>query len=48
MTDGNHFVNRSGPRLVGSAEILAECLHPGYFDFGHRGRRWRFWEASGT
>ena len=48
MTDGNQYFNRPGPRLVESAEILAECLHPGCFDFGHRGRGWRFWEASGA
>ncbi len=47
MTHGNQYFNRPGPRLVESAEILAECLHPGCFDFGHRGRAWRFWEASG-
>ena len=48
VTDGNQYFNRPGPRLVESAEILAECLHPGCFDFGHRGRGWRFWEASGA
>jgi len=47
-TDGNQYFNRPGPRLVESAEILAECLHPECFDFGHRGRGWRFWEASGA
>ena len=47
--DGREPVlHRPGPRLVESAEILAECLHPGCFDFGHRGRGWRFWEASGA
>ena len=29
LTDGNAFFNRPGPRLVESAEILAEILHPG-------------------
>ena len=48
MTDGNQYFNRPGRRLVESAEILAECLYPGCFDFGHRGRGWRFWEASGA
>ena len=43
VTDGNQYFNRPGPRLVESAEILAECLHPGRFDFGHRGRGWRSW-----
>ena len=45
ITDGNQYFNRPGPRVVESAEILAECLHPDRFDFGHRGRGWRSWEA---
>ncbi len=40
ITDGNQYFNRPGPRLVESAEILAELLHPGRFDFGHQGRGW--------
>ena len=48
ITDGNQYFNRPGPRVVESAEILAECLHPGRFDFGHCGRGWRSWEASGS
>ena len=47
ITDGNQYFNRPGPRVVESAEILVECLHPGRFDFGHRGRGWRSWEPSG-
>ena len=43
ITDGNQYFNRPGPRVVESAEILAECLHPERFDFGHRGRGWRPW-----
>lgn len=42
IADGNQFFNRPGPRLVDSAEILAEILHPGLFDFGHRGAGWIF------
>ena len=45
VTDGNHFFNRPGPRMVESAEILAEFLYPGRFDFGHRGRGWRYWNG---
>lgn len=45
MTDGNQYFNRPGPRVVESAEILAECLHPDRCDFGHRGRGWRAWNA---
>ena len=47
VTDGNQYFNRPGPRVVESAEILAECLHPGRFDFGHRGRGWRSWKPDG-
>ncbi|MDH3239208.1 MAG: cobalamin-binding protein [Alphaproteobacteria bacterium] len=41
IADGNAFFNRPGPRLVESAEIVAEFLHPDVFDFGHEGTRWR-------
>lgn len=40
ITDGHHFFNRPGPRLVESAEIIAEILHPEIFSFGHRGTGW--------
>ena len=38
--DGHHFFNRPGPRLVESAEIVAEILHPERCAFGHRGTGW--------
>jgi iron complex transport system substrate-binding protein len=38
--DGHHLFNRPGPRLVESAEVLAEILHPDRFAFGHGGRYW--------
>jgi iron complex transport system substrate-binding protein len=41
LTDGNQFFNRPGPRLVESLEILAEILHSGVVQFGHRGRGWQ-------
>ncbi len=41
VTDGNAYFNRPGPRLVESAEMLAEMLYPGHFDYGHRGSAWR-------
>lgn len=41
VADGNAFFNRPGPRLVESAEILAEILHGDVADFGHRGRAYR-------
>jgi iron complex transport system substrate-binding protein len=28
VADGNAYFNRSGPRIVDSAELLAACLHP--------------------
>jgi len=40
LIDGHHFLNRPGPRLVESAEIVAEILHPERFAFGHRGTGW--------
>ncbi len=39
--DGNAYFNRPGPRLVESAEILAEICHPEGHDFGHEGSGWR-------
>ena len=43
MTDGNQYFNRPGPRVVESAEILADILHPERCDFGHRGCGWVRW-----
>jgi iron complex transport system substrate-binding protein len=37
IADGNGYFNRPGPRLVESAEILAEILHPGHSNYGHMG-----------
>jgi iron complex transport system substrate-binding protein len=31
LADGNAYFNRSGPRIVDSAELLAACLHPDRF-----------------
>lgn len=45
IVDGHQYFNRPGPRLVESAEILAEILHPGVFDFGHRGKGWTQYET---
>lgn len=41
LTDGHQFFNRPGPRLVESAEILAEILNPGRCDFGHHPTGWQ-------
>ena len=40
LTDGNQYFNRPGPRVVESAEILAEILHGPAIDFGHEGTGW--------
>ena len=40
VTDGNQYFNRPGPRLVESAEILAEILHFDRVDFNHVGSGW--------
>ena len=45
LTDGNQFFNRPGPRLVESAEILAEIFHPQHFGGTHEHRGWERWEA---
>ena len=46
MTDGNQYFNRPGPRVVESAEILADILHPGRCDFGHQRRGWTRWTGD--
>ena len=40
LTDGNQFFNRPGPRLVESARILAEILHPDLFGNSLEGFGW--------
>ena len=45
LTDGNQFFNRPGPRLVESAEILAEIFHPQHFGGTHEHGGWERWEA---
>lgn len=37
IADGNAFFNRPGPRLVDSAEIIFEVLHPDAPGYGHLG-----------
>jgi iron complex transport system substrate-binding protein len=43
VADGNAFFNRPGPRLVESAEILAEILHPDVRTYGHLGDAYIVW-----
>ena len=45
LTDGNQYFNRPGPRLVESAEILGELLHPDVFAPRHSGTGWTAWNA---
>ncbi len=40
LTDGHQFFNRPGPRLVDSAELLAEILHPEIVAPRHEGWGW--------
>lgn len=46
VTDGNQYFNRPGPRLVESAEILAEILHPEHVSFGHKGKGWMEYQTT--
>ena len=39
--DGDFYFNRPGPRLVESAEILAEIFHPNLHNFSHKNVGWR-------
>lgn len=40
LCDGDAYFNRPGPRLVESAELLAEVLHPDRVPTRHRGSGW--------
>ena len=40
LADGHHCFNRPGPRLVESAEILAEILHPDVFPPNRENTGW--------
>jgi iron complex transport system substrate-binding protein len=40
LADGNQYLNRPGPRIVESLEILAEILHPDAFEPTLEGRGW--------
>lgn len=40
LTDGNAYFNRPGPRLVDSLEILAEIIHPQWFDTHYANAAW--------
>ena len=40
IADGKQYFNRPGPRIVDSAEILAEIINPKQFIFGYEGDGW--------
>lgn len=40
VADGNHYFNRSGPRIIDSAEIIAEILQVNQFHYGMEGEAW--------
>ena len=46
IADGNHYFNRSGPRIVDSIEILAEIINPKQFMFGYEGQGWVRFDLS--
>ena len=46
LADGHNFINRPGPRLVDSAEILAEIFHPELFEPKHRSAAWTEMSAA--
>jgi iron complex transport system substrate-binding protein len=48
VADGNAYFNRPGPRLVDSAEIVAEILHPEVCDFGLRNGAYVIYEGEHT
>jgi iron complex transport system substrate-binding protein len=41
LTDGHQFFNRPGPRLIDSAELLAEIFHPDIVAPKHQGWGWQ-------
>ena len=44
LVEGNQFMNRPGPRVVESLEILAEIFHPEIFPPSLEGVAWERWE----
>ena len=42
LIDGNQYINRPGPRLLESLEIMAEIFHPEVFHFGHQNEAWEY------
>jgi iron complex transport system substrate-binding protein len=47
LTDGNQYMNRPGPRVVESLQILAEILHPAQFEPKLKGVGWERLNPNG-
>ncbi len=47
LVDGNQYMNRPGPRIAESLEILAEILHPAAFEPRLEGAAWQVWHTNG-
>jgi iron complex transport system substrate-binding protein len=45
LADGNQYLNRPGPRIVESLQILAEILHPNLFAPNPESSAWQRWPA---
>jgi iron complex transport system substrate-binding protein len=43
LADGDQYLHRPGPRVVESAQLLAEMLHPEVFAPRMRGQAWERW-----
>jgi iron complex transport system substrate-binding protein len=46
LADGNQYLNRPGPRIVESLEILAEILHPAQFEPKIEGVGWERFQQT--
>ena len=47
VVDGNRYMNRPGPRVLESARLLAEILHPAVVPAALRGRAWDMFISQG-
>jgi iron complex transport system substrate-binding protein len=46
VADGNQYLNRPGPRIVESLEVLAEIFHPELFPSRYEGKGWVHYAAE--
>ena len=46
LIDGNQFVNRPGPRVVETMEIIAEIINPALLEHRHEGVGWQPFSAA--